>query len=110
MSISQSRNINYKEHRNKQSTLGLEIGSILDDIKKSQRARFSFWAEALGEKIAKAAVPVFVKKGVLFVKVQDSVWRFELTRRKSEILEKVNEKLSEKNKSEKNKIKDILFK
>jgi len=97
--------INYKEHRNKQSNLGYEIGSILDNIKKAQKARFSFWTEAVGEKIAEAAVPVYNKKGVLFIRVKDSVWRFELTRRKNEILEKVNEKLNEKNK-----IKDILFK
>jgi predicted nucleic acid-binding Zn ribbon protein len=97
--------ISCKEHSNKPSALGSEVGSILGEIKKARKAKYSFWTEAVGEKISEAAVPVYNKKGVLFVKVSDSVWRFELTRRKNEILEKVNENLSEKNK-----IKDILFK
>jgi predicted nucleic acid-binding Zn ribbon protein len=57
----------------------------------------------VGAKIAKVAVPVKNKKGVLFVKVEDSIWRFELTRSKEEIIKKVNEHLN------KNVLKDIVF-
>ena len=57
----------------------------------------------MGEKIAAVAVPVKNKKGVLLVKVQDAVWKFELTRRKEEIHKMINEHLK------KNLIKDIVF-
>ena len=57
----------------------------------------------MGEKISNVAVPVSNKKGVLFVKVRDSIWRFELTRRKDEIILKINKHLK------KNSIRDIVF-
>ncbi len=95
--------IDFKERRQSQSPLGNEIGELIQGIKKYQKAKFKFWEEVVGEKIANVAVPVKNKKGVLFVKVADSVWRFELTRRKEEIITKINEH------SNKNTLKDIVF-
>jgi predicted nucleic acid-binding Zn ribbon protein len=95
--------IDFRERSQHQSVLGIEIDELVKGIKKYQKAKFKFWEEVVGEKIAGVAVPVKNKKGVLFVKVEDSVWRFELTRRKEEILVKVNEH------SNKNSIKDIVF-
>lgn len=97
--------IDFKEHRKKQTTLNAEISELIGAIKKQKKDRFDFWYQAVGEKIGKIAVPTFKKHGVLYVRVVNPVSRFELTRMKQEILEKVNINLSE-NKQ----IKDIIFK
>ncbi len=57
----------------------------------------------VGEKISKIAVPVKNKNGVLFIKVEDAIWRFELSRRKEELIQKINEHLK------KNVFKEIVF-
>lgn len=95
--------IDFKLRTQHQSKLGDEVGDLISGIKKYQKARFKFWEAVVGDKIANVAVPVKNKKGVLFVKVEDSVWRFELTRRKDEIISKINEH------SNKNTLKDIVF-
>ncbi len=97
--------INYKIHNKKPSPLNKEIGQLLDKLKEVKKDKYSFWHNAVGETIAKIAVPTYRKKDVLFVKVHDSVWRFELTRRKNELLESINSNLNAENK-----IKDIIFK
>lgn len=97
--------IDYKIRTKKTSTLGNEISSLIGDVKKEEKKRFGFWYKAVGEQISKAAKPVMVRKGVLLVKVQDDVWRFELARRKEEIKELVNSHLKEEKK-----IKEIVFK
>jgi len=95
--------IDFKKHSQRRSSLKDEVNSLLKGVKKYQKARYSYWEAVVGEKIGKVAVPVKNKKGVLFVKVEDSVWRFELTRRKEELITKINDN------SSKNKIKDIVF-
>lgn len=80
-----------------------ELDGLLKGIKRYQKQRYAFWESVVGEKIARVAVPVKNKKGVLFVKVEDAVWRFELTKRKDELIGKVNLHLK------KNTIKDIVF-
>jgi predicted nucleic acid-binding Zn ribbon protein len=97
--------IDYKIRTKKLSTLSDEISGLIGVVKKEEKKRFGFWYKAVGENIAKAAIPVMNRKGILLVKVQDSVWRFELTRRKDELLEAVNGHLKEDKK-----IKDIIFK
>jgi predicted nucleic acid-binding Zn ribbon protein len=97
--------IDYKIRTKKLSTLSDEISGLIGVVKKEEKKRFGFWYKAVGENIAKAAIPVMNRKGILLVKVQDSVWRFELTRRKEELLEAVNAHLKEEKK-----IKDIIFK
>lgn len=97
--------IDYYKHTQNQSSLGDEISDLIGVVKKEQKKRFGFWYEAVGEKISKAAVPVMKRKGILLVKVQDDVWRFELARRKEELLGLVNNLLKEDKK-----ITDIIFK
>lgn len=97
--------IDYKEHKKKQSNLNQEINGLLAELKGQKKSRFSYWYDAVGEKIGKIAVPTFKKHGVLFVNVVNPVSRFELTRMKAEILEKVNLILEDKKK-----LKDIIFK
>ncbi len=95
--------IDFKTRSKHVTSLKSELNGLLKGIKKYQKERFAYWEEVVGEKIAKVAVPVKNKKGILFVKVEDAVWRFELTRRKEEILNKINEH------SKKGIIKDIVF-
>jgi predicted nucleic acid-binding Zn ribbon protein len=102
--MAQSRQpIDFKTRTKRVASLKNELNGLIKGIKKYQKDRFAYWEQTVGEKIAKVAVPVKNKKGVLFVKVEDSVWRFELTRRKDEILNKINEH------TKKSFIKDIVF-
>jgi len=61
------------------------------------------WNECVGDTISKFSKPVEIKKNKLYVSVENAVWRYELSARKSEILERVNQII--KNKI----IKDIIF-
>lgn len=61
------------------------------------------WNECVGDTISKFSKPVEIKKNKLYVSVENAVWRYELSARKTEILERVNQIL--KNKT----IKDIIF-
>ena len=95
--------INYKKHTHKQLFLNKEVAVLIKSLKKDRQKKFGFWIEAVGEKISEIAVPYMLKKDVLMVRVSDSVWRFELTKRKEELLLKVNGNTDKK-------IKDIVFK
>lgn len=97
--------IDYKSRTKKPEGLSSEIEKILGGLKEKKKKRYAYWSEAVGETIAKVAIPVYSKNGVLMVKVEDPVWRFELTRRKSEVLESVNKKVKKNNQ-----YKDIIFK
>jgi predicted nucleic acid-binding Zn ribbon protein len=99
----QKPSVNYKSHSRAQSTLKTEINKLVKGLRDFQKQQFPFWEEVVGARIAKVAVPVKNKKGVLFVKVEDAIWRFELTRSKDEIIKKINHHLN------KNIIKDIVF-
>ena len=77
--------------------------NLLKGIETFQKERFPFWHEVVGDHIARIAVPIKNKKGVLMVKVPDPVWRFELTRGKYELISKINEHLKKKA------IKDLVF-
>lgn len=92
-----------KEHHQGVSSLKKEINDLLKGIKDESKRKYAFWEEVMGEKIAKVARPVKNKKGVLYIKVEDATWRFELARRKSEIQERLNEYYK------KSLIKDIVF-
>ncbi len=96
--------IDFRTHKKHSSSLSNEIASLISDFKNERHAKYSFWKDAVSEQIAKVTEPVFIKRGILYVKVTNSVWRFEvLTQRKEEILEKINSIIT------KNKIKDIVF-
>ncbi len=95
--------IDLKHRKQNQSVLSSEVSQLLKGLKKVRKSKFIFWEEVVGEKIAKVAVPVKNKNGVLFVKVDDAVWRFELSRRKEELLDKIFKYYK------KNVIKEIVF-
>lgn len=97
--------IDLKERTKKPAALDVEISNILGIYKKEKKKRFAFWNDAVGEKIAQIAWPTFKKHEILFVKVQDSTWRFVLSQQKDELIQSIN-----KNLKEDKKIKDIIFK
>lgn len=95
--------VDFKKRSQHRSLLKDEINELIKGVKKYRKAKYAYWEDVVGEKIGKVAFPVKNKKGVLFVKVEDSVWRFELTRRKQELISKINEF------SKKKTLKDIVF-
>jgi len=65
------------------------------------------WKECVGETIAKFSKPVELRKNKLFVRVENAVWRYELSAKKNEIIAKLNLILNKENK--KKNIKEIIF-
>jgi len=63
----------------------------------------AFWDMCVGKEVSRHTEPFKVKEGILLVKVDDDVWRNELTYFKHQIIEKLNEKLGKKT------IKEIKF-
>ena len=97
--------INYKIHSKKQTNLSSEVSSLYGELKQIQKNKYAFWYNAVGEQIGKIAIPAYINKSVLHVSVINPVSRFELSRIKDEILQKVNSILGENNQ-----LKDIIFK
>ncbi len=84
-----------------------ELDEFMEYIGLSEKMQemkiLKVWNECVGETISKFSKPVDIKKNKLYVSVESAVWRYELSARKIEILERVNENL-------KNKVlKDIIF-
>ncbi len=55
-----------------------------------------YWDSVVGKEISEHTVPFKVAKGILFVRVEDNVWRYELQFLKNEIIEKLNRKIGKK--------------
>jgi predicted nucleic acid-binding Zn ribbon protein len=74
-------------------------------IKKKlhEQDAFVVWGQAVGERIAKVATPTRMVRGTLIVSVRTGAWRNELSMRKQEIVQKLNELLGEEM------VKDIKF-
>ena len=87
------------------------IGSVLDALVKSlgiekqieQYKIFDAWNTIVGEQVAKVAQPERMQAGTLIVSVTNAPWRAELTYRKKELLEKIQQTLNSKS------ITDIRF-
>jgi predicted nucleic acid-binding Zn ribbon protein len=56
----------------------------------------AFWDMCVGKEISRHTEPLKVAKGIIFVKVDNDVWRNELTYFKHEIIQKINQKLGKK--------------
>ncbi len=84
-----------------------ELDEFMEYIGLSEKMQemkiLKVWNECVGETISKFSKPVDIKKNKLYVSVENAVWRYELSARKVEILERVNQNL--KNKL----LKDIIF-
>ena len=62
------------------------------------------WKKIVGEAISKNTEIIQIKRGNLFIKTSNPVWRNELSLQKRELLEKINKKEPKLN------IKEIIFK
>ena len=73
--------------------IGHLLPTTLKEFGLDQKAeRYSVldeWPTLVGKKVAEVTTPLKVERGVLVVQVANSVWNYELTMRKAEILRKV---------------------
>jgi predicted nucleic acid-binding Zn ribbon protein len=87
--------VTYSPHTNmaRIQKLNAVIGDALKEFGLEKKARsyavITNWAEIVGEKVAEITTPMKLEKGVLTVQVQSPVWKYELTMRKQEILNKI---------------------
>jgi predicted nucleic acid-binding Zn ribbon protein len=90
------------------SALGDILNSMLHDMKVDGGMEHvmlrDIWNQAVGARIAENTRPEFIREGVLFVNVANSVWMQELHFLRDKILEKVNSELDS------TQIKEIRFK
>jgi hypothetical protein len=77
------------------------------DEKMQELKILEVWKECVGETISEFSKPVELKKSKLFVRVENAVWRFELSAKRNEIISRLNQILSKEDK--KKSIKEIVF-
>ena len=69
------------------------ISEVLKEFGLDKKARtyevLTEWPRLVGEKIASATVAEKLEKGILTIRVKNTVWRYELTMQKASILEKI---------------------
>ncbi len=73
------------------------------DVRMQELQILSVWNDCVGSSIANFSTPIEIRKNKLFVSVENSAWRYELSLKKSEIIEKLNQNLKKKI------IRDIVF-
>ena len=54
-----------------------------------------FWKETLGEQINRFTESIFIKKRILYIKLNSSALKMELSYAKSKLIEKMNSELKE---------------
>ncbi len=75
-----------------------KLFSVLEDTLKQYELKdtvkrydaMTHWSEIVGEQIAAVATPERLNGNTLIVKVSSSTWRYELTMRSAEILQKIH--------------------
>jgi predicted nucleic acid-binding Zn ribbon protein len=71
------------------------LSRMLKDLGMEEDAKryeaITRWEEIVGAKVAAVTQPERVSHGTLIVKVTSSVWKYELTMRKQEILSKIHQ-------------------
>jgi len=95
----------------KRSSFPSSVGEVLErlfnklsiDKKLKEVNALKLWEEVTGEKISQHSLPLFVRKGNLFVRVDSSGWLTQLTYLKLEIISELNERLGRES------IKNIYF-
>lgn len=101
------KNIDTKSRINKTVCLKSEIDSFMNyiglDAKMQEIQILNVWKECVGNAIANYSTPVEIRKNKLMVRVENAAWRYELSMKKDEIIEKLNENLKKKI------IKEIIF-
>lgn len=56
----------------------------------------ALWDSTVGKQIALHTEPVRVTQGVMMIKVDEDVWRTELSYRKHELIQEINQKIGKK--------------
>ncbi|NOZ60098.1 MAG: DUF721 domain-containing protein [Calditrichaeota bacterium] len=88
-------------------TIGEALIKLLSQLglqkEVQQNQLLAEWPEIVGEQIAKVSSAARMEDGILFVKVNHSVWRNELYYRKAELIQRLNRKAGH------NLVKDIRF-
>lgn len=77
------------------------VRGILDRVVKSldlerglrEHRAVSCWPEVVGERVARSARAVAIRKGTLFVEVESSAWMHQLVFLKPTVIERLNERL-----------------
>lgn len=85
----------------KRNSFPSSVGEVLErlfnklslDKKLKEVNALKLWEEVTGEKISQHSLPLFVRKGNLFVRVDNSGWLTQLTYLKHEIISELNERL-----------------
>jgi len=71
------------------------LSKMLKDLGLAETAKkyeaITRWEEIVGEQVAAVTIPERVSHGTLVIKVTSSVWKYELTMRKQEILQKIHQ-------------------
>ena len=78
-----------------------EIHKLIDGLlrnfgietKVKEHMALVFWPDVVGEVINNISKPLNIMDGILFVKVESSTWRAELTLHKESIIKKLNKKV-----------------
>ncbi|MBM4158042.1 MAG: DUF721 domain-containing protein [Ignavibacteria bacterium] len=100
-----------KEKANRTISLENELEDFIKYIGLKEKIAefeiFKLWRECVGNTISEYSSPVGIKKNKILIKVENAVWRYELSLKKAEILKKLNS--NEILKKEKKVIKDIIF-
>jgi hypothetical protein len=77
--------------------LGKALGAVLKRVDPDEHLRvyriWSFWAEEVGELIARRARPTYVRNGVLVVTVATHAWMQELRFMKESLRQRLNTRL-----------------
>ena len=106
------KHIDFKSRANKCISLEKEMDNFMNELGLPEKLQeleiIRIWNECVGEPISKRTKSVFMAKNKLFVKVEDAVWRFELSLRKEEILGVFNERIKKIKPGKK--IREIIFK
>jgi len=85
----------------KRNSFPSSVGEVLEklfnklsiDKKLKEVNALKLWEEVTGEKISQHSLPLFVRKGNLFVRVDNSGWLTQLTYLKHEIISELNKRL-----------------
>ena len=101
------KSIDTRTRFNKTVCLKSELDTFMNyiglDVRMQELQILSVWNECVGSSIANFSTPVEIRKNKLFVSVENASWRYELSLKKNEIIEKLNQNFKKKI------IKDIVF-
>ncbi len=81
----------------------LPIGEVLKDVveklsqtkKKDATKIFSVWASCAGKELTRHSRPAYLRRGTLWVFVDDSAWFYQASLQKEKLLKALQKKLGE---------------